>query len=99
ILTTVGTTALITGAKPDRVGATLGSVNLKVAGGFACESLCAWAMPKPPNTSANATATAVAIRPRPNACLLISPPKNEFQRLGTGRSRRFQPGLWSQSIG
>ena len=54
----------------------------------------------PPNTNPNATATAAATRPRPNATLLIAPPrKNEFQDLRTGRSLRFQPGLWSHSIG
>ena len=37
MLTTVGTTAFTTGAKPVRLGVTFGSVNLKVAGGFACE--------------------------------------------------------------
>src|SRR5689334_26239 len=99
MLTTVGTTAFTTGAKPARLGATLASVNLNVAGGFACEPFCACATPRPPNTNPNVTTTAAATRPRPNASLLIAPPKNEFQRLGTGRSLRFQPGLWSQFIG
>jgi hypothetical protein len=35
MLTTVGTTAFTTGAKPVRLGAAFPSVNLKVAGGFA----------------------------------------------------------------
>src|SRR5512140_1170257 len=98
MLTTVGTTALTTGAKPARLGATFASVNLKVAGGFAAP-FCAWATPRPPNTNANATTTAAATRPRPNASLLIETSMYEFQRLGTGRSLRFQPGVWSQSIG
>ena len=68
MLTTVGTTALTTGAKPALLELTiLLSVNLKVAGGFACVPLWACAMPKPPSTSAKPTNTAAATRPRPNA--------------------------------